>query len=125
MSHASVSADGNTVASSSFDKAIKVWNGSTCVQTLNNNNGVIQAVALTLDGKTLVSGSLNRIVDVYNLEQEQEQSLRRHTGLVTCVAVSADGTTIVSRAADKIVKIVGSLSWRRSIQKSIQMWQFR
>ncbi|KAJ3021306.1 UNVERIFIED_CONTAM: hypothetical protein HDU68_009696 [Siphonaria sp. JEL0065] len=100
----SVSADGTTVASASMDKTIKVWNGSTCVQTLKPA-GNVMAVALTLDGKTLVTGSWNKTVGVYNLKQGQEQLLRGHTGLVTCVAVSADGAIIGSGSADNTVKL--------------------
>ena len=60
------SPDGNSVASASDDKTIKVWNAQTgqCVSTLNVDSGV-KAVAWSPDAKVLASGSDDKTVRIW------------------------------------------------------------
>jgi hypothetical protein len=61
-----LSADGQTLASGSSDKTIKVWNLSTgqAVRTLTDHTDAVISVAISADGQTLVSGSSDTTVKV-------------------------------------------------------------
>ena len=66
----------------------------------------VGCVAISPDGKRIVSGSADRTVKVWDAETGQELlSLKGHAGLVSSVAISPDGKRIVSGSADKTVKV--------------------
>lgn len=57
----------------------------------------IQSVAISSDGKTIVSGGWDRTVRLWDKENGQEIGIfKGHTGTVYEVVISADGKTIVS-----------------------------
>jgi hypothetical protein len=61
---------------------------------------------VSADGTTIVSGSWDRTVRVWDAASGAERRvLRGHEGLVNSVAVSADGTTIVSGSWDRTVRV--------------------
>ena len=63
-------------------------------------------MALSGDGKTLVSGSYDKTVKVWDVATGQERAtIKGHTGPVLSVALSADGKTIASGSSDYTVKI--------------------
>ena len=65
----------------------------------------IQAIAFTLDGKTLVSGSEDKTVQLWNTNGAKRTTLRGHQGWVTTVAFSTDGKTVASGDTNKIIKV--------------------
>jgi hypothetical protein len=106
-----LSADGQTLASGSWDKTIKVWNLSTgqAVRTLTGHTSIVQSVALSADGQTLVSGSWDKTIKVWNLSTGQAvRTLTDHTEGVISVAISADGQTLASGSWDKTIKVWGA-----------------
>jgi WD40 repeat protein len=63
-------------------------------------------VAVSPDGRTIVSGSADRTVKVWEAESGRLlRSLEGHTDSVRAVAVSPDGRTIVSGSWDNTVKV--------------------
>ena len=61
---------------------------------------------LSADGTTVVSGSWDQTVRLWDLASGEEQRvLRGHEGMVESVALNADGTTIVSGSADQTVRV--------------------
>ncbi|MFN3741871.1 MAG: WD40 repeat domain-containing protein, partial [Anaerolineales bacterium] len=57
------------------------------------------------DGRTLVSGSSDRTVKVWEVETGRLlRSLEGHPGSVRAVALSADGRTLVSGSSDRTVR---------------------
>ena len=103
-----LSADGQTLASGSYDETIKVWNLSTGqeVRTLTGHTDVVWSVAISADGQTLVSGSWDQTIKVWNLSTGQEvRTLTGHTDAVYSVAISADGQTLVSGSSDRTIKV--------------------
>ena len=76
------------------------------IRTLTGHTGGIRAVAVTPDETTIVSGSWDTTVKVWDLESGRElRTLAGHTGDVNSVAVSPDGKSIVSGSDDSTVKV--------------------
>ena len=65
----------------------------------------IQAIAFTLDGKTLVSGSEDKTVQLWNTNGTKRSTLRGHQGWVTTVAFSSDGAIVASGDSNKVIKV--------------------
>jgi WD40 repeat protein len=63
-------------------------------------------VALSSDNTTLVIGSMDGTVQLWDLQSGQvRQTLHGHTNLVTSVDVSPDGQLVVSGCSDGMVRI--------------------
>ncbi|MBO1054810.1 MAG: hypothetical protein HEQ25_23335, partial [Dolichospermum sp. DET73] len=86
----------------------KVWNLETGEEqlTLSGHSESVQAVAVTADGKRVISGSSDNTVKVWNLETGEEQlTLSGHSNSVQAVAVTADGKRVISGSWDNTVKV--------------------
>jgi WD40 repeat protein len=76
------------------------------LRSLEGHTDWVRAVAVSPDGRTIVSGSDDRTVKVWEAESGRLlRSLEGHTGSVLAVAVSPDGRTIVSGSWDNTVKV--------------------
>jgi WD40 repeat protein len=81
----------------------------TAPRTLTGHTSIVWSVALSADGQTLVSGSGDSTIKVWNLSSGKEvRTLTGHTGYVWSVALSADGQTLVSGSDDKTIKVWGT-----------------
>jgi WD40 repeat protein len=73
---------------------------------LAGHAGEVKSVAMSADGQTLVSGSADRTIKVWNLfTGEEVRTFKGHVDAVWSVAISADGQTLVSASEDKTVKV--------------------
>jgi hypothetical protein len=76
------------------------------LRSLEGHTGGVWAVAVSPDGRFIVSGSSDHTVKVWELESGRLlRSLEGHTGGVRAVAVSPDGRFIVSGSEDRTVKV--------------------
>ena len=67
---------------------------------------MVEAVAVTGDGRRAVSASGDRMLKVWDLERGEELvTLRGHTDWVRAVAVTGDGRRAVSGSLDKTLKV--------------------
>ncbi|MCY2962747.1 MAG: hypothetical protein NT069_03695, partial [Planctomycetota bacterium] len=67
---------------------------------------LVSAVALTRDGKTLVSGSWDHTVKIWDVETRKEKAeLRGHQEPVTSVAISPDARLLATASTDGTVRI--------------------
>lgn len=98
--------DGKTLASGSF--GIRVWDlkSGKQLRSLKGHSDWVEALAITPDGKTLVSASADKTIRLWNLQTGiQIRKLLGHTGAVKAIAISPDGKMIVSGSEDKTVRL--------------------
>ncbi|GAB1211518.1 hypothetical protein ATERTT37_000641 [Aspergillus terreus] len=82
----------------------KSWGANR--QTLEGHSGSVYAVAFSPDGHTIVSGSGDSSIKLWNAATgEQLHTLQGHSGSVYAVAFSPDGHTIVSGSDDNTIKL--------------------
>ncbi len=82
----------------------------TSIQSVREQNrwrrpGSGNAVAISPDGQTIISGSMDNTVRLWNRQGEQVGILRGHQDSVNAVAISPDGQTIVSGGKDNTVRL--------------------
>ncbi|MGL5836041.1 MAG: protein kinase domain-containing protein [Waterburya sp.] len=74
-------------------------------QTLSGTD-IVRSIAISPDGKTIVSGSMDDTIKIWDLATGELQStLTGHKNIVNSVAISPDGKTIVSGSWDHTIKI--------------------
>src|SRR6185295_2025338 len=101
---------------------LPVWSslerpGGPLLRTLEGHAGPVNAVVLSADGRTAVSGSTDRMLKVWDVETGQVlRTLEAHVGRVNAVALSADGTTLVSGSGDLKVWDVETGQVRRTLE---------
>jgi WD40 repeat protein len=75
-------------------------------RTLAGHAGVVQAVAVTPDGRRAVSASHDRTLKVWDLETGAEiRTLTGHAGVVQAVAMTPDGRRALSASGDGALKM--------------------
>lgn len=71
-----------------------------------NHGGPVYAVAISRDGKTVVSGSTDQSVRIWDATTGQQRAqLSGHVGAVHSVCLSPDESLIVSSGADRTVRL--------------------
>ena len=103
-----ISPDGKTIATSSYDKLIKLWDAATGqeIRTLKDHIDAIYALDFSPDGKRLVSGAADRSIKVWNPETgERLFTMSEPTDGVNSVAVSPDGKWIAAAGQDKSIRV--------------------
>jgi WD40 repeat protein len=75
-------------------------------QTLSGHTDAVWAVALSPDGRRLVSGGADHLIKIWDLQTGQVlSSLSGHTDAIRAIALSPDGQTLVSGSGDRTIKI--------------------
>ncbi len=77
-----------------------------CVRTLTGHSDLVATVAISRDGKTLISGSFDKTIKLWHLSTGQLiRTLTEHSDRVRCVAISPSGQILASGSADKTIKL--------------------
>ena len=107
LEDAAVSKDGTLIAIGQANGSIKIIDADSgeIVQTLTGHTELVRSVALSEDGKRLVSGGDDKTVKVWNLATGKSKDLKGHKGWVKSVAFSPDGKVVASGSFDSTVKI--------------------
>jgi WD40 repeat protein len=103
-----ISSDGQTLASGSGDKTIKVRDISSgkLRRTLIGHSSGVWSVAISPDGRTLASGSSDKTIKIWDISSGKlRRTLTGHSHSVVSVAISPDGRTLASGSYDKTIKI--------------------
>ncbi|WP_442948512.1 WD40 repeat domain-containing protein [Nostoc sp.] len=111
-----LSQDGETLVTGSYRK-IKVWHTSLLMgvkslkdtqplHTLMGHSHIVGSLAISADGKLLVSGSWDQTIKIWQLETGKLlHTLKGHRDRVYAIALSPDGQIIASGSADKTIKL--------------------
>lgn len=100
--------DGKTLASSSEDHTIRLWDLASrrTAATLAGHAGAVTSVAFSPDWKTLASGSADRTVRLWDLASRQTTAtLTGHTETVTSVAFSPEKGFLASGSTDQTARL--------------------
>ncbi|XP_006640993.1 notchless protein homolog 1 [Lepisosteus oculatus] len=105
------SPDTRLIASASFDKSIKIWDGKTgkYLQSLRGHVSAVYQISWSADSRLLVSGSSDSTLKVWDVKASRlVADLPGHADEVFAVDWSPDGQRVASGGKDKCLRI-----WRR------------
>lgn len=102
------SPDGKTIATSSYDKLIKLWDLATDkeIRTFKDHIDAVYALAFTPDGKRLISGAADRTVKIWNAATgERLFTLSEPQDGINAIAVDPTGKYVAAAGLDKTIRI--------------------
>jgi len=86
------------------NELIKLFKKS--IKTLSGYNGSVISIAITPDGRYVISGSDDYKVKIWDIETGEEiKTLLGHNDFVFSVAITSDGRYVVSGSVDGTIKI--------------------
>lgn len=108
VSAIAITSDGKTLASSSYDREINLWNlnSGALVQTLTGHSDWVSSVAISPNEQTLASGSYDGEIKLWNLNTGTLlRTLKGHSGVISSIAISPNGRVLASGSYDGEIKL--------------------
>ena len=108
VSSVTFSPDGSRLASTSFDRTVRLWKVSTGKElaVLPGHSSYVLSVSFSPDGTRLASASFDKTIRIWNASTGDELAvLRGHEDRVMSVAFSPDGGRLASASVDKTVRL--------------------
>lgn len=103
-----ISPDGKIIATSSYDKLIKLWDSATGkeIRTLKDHIDAVYALEWTPDGKRLVSGAADRTLKIWDpATGERLFTLGEPADGINTVAIDPTGRYVAAGGLDKSIRI--------------------
>jgi len=100
--------DGNTVASCSVDKTIKLWDVKShqLIQHYPAHGDSVTSISVHPSGNYLLSSSLDSKLKIWDLREGRLlYTLQGHEGAINSACFSADGHFIASGGADQLIMV--------------------
>ncbi|MEA5577750.1 WD40 repeat domain-containing protein [Anabaena sp. UHCC 0451] len=100
-----VNPQGNTFASASADKYIKIWDIQTgeVIHSLTGHSNYVSSVAFSADGNIIASGSYDKTFKLWYALKSK--TFIEHSGCVTSVVFSPNGSLLATASMDKTIKM--------------------
>ena len=115
------SPDGQTLASTSVDKTLKLWTrDGRLLRTLQGHTGAIHNMAWSPDSQTLASVSIDKTVRLWSINGTQFGTLQGHSAAVWDVAWSPDDSFLATAGTELIVRLWQSHNPFRTVIKAPQ-----
>lgn len=109
VSAVAVSPNAQLLATASTgEPTIQMWNPQTgqLLRTLKGHASPVADVAISPDGKILVSGSRDKTIKLWDINTGQLiRTITGHSDVVETVAISPDGTILATGSGDKTIKL--------------------
>lgn len=109
VTHLSFSPDGRFLASASFDKKVKLWDGRTgkFLHTLHGHVGKVYQVSWAPDSRLLASASSDSTIKVWEVRSPNKAkfTLSGHYDEVYALDWSPNGVMLASGSKDRLVKV--------------------
>jgi WD40 repeat protein/tRNA A-37 threonylcarbamoyl transferase component Bud32 len=117
------SPDGETLATSSWDRTVKLWDPETGVRrsTLAGHCDWVSHLAFDSSGLRLATAGADGAVQLWDVATGRSLlTFRGHTQNVTCVAFDPNGQRLASASSDQTVKV-----WDTSASREAFIWRGR
>jgi WD40 repeat protein len=102
---AALSAAGRWIVTAGGTTA-RIWSSRGAPRHVLRHDGAVTSLALTPDGRRLVTGSADEAARLWNVTTGDElRVFRGHTGAVVAVAFSANGSRVATASADSTARV--------------------
>ncbi len=102
----SFNSDGQTIATASRDKTIKIWHpDGSLLQTLKGHDDSVTSVVFNPDGSLLASSSWDGTVKLWQPDGEEILTIPVHSNNVYSVDFSNDGQYLITAGGDGLIKL--------------------